>query len=1035
MVHRQRLYRALKVIGITCASITLLLFIVPILFSDTINTRVKTWANANINGELAFDHINLSFFKHFPALTVTLYNVNLKGSAPFEKETLLKAEELALGINLSTLFGDKITINKFFVADANINVQVDSLGNANYNVYKNSDSSATKTQDSSEASLGIELIKIENSQLVYNDKSLPMRIQAKGFNYIGKGDLSKAIFDLYTEAHIDSVDFTYAGQNYFKNKKINANLVTKINTSSLAFIFEKNEILINRLPVTFNGKFEFLQNGYDMSFDVSSKQSQLKDIFTALPPDYLGWLSKTEVKGLGEIQVSLKGKYIAEEHKMPDFKIKLNIKDGYIAHQQAPAPVKNLFLNMDANLPQLNPELLHLNIDSIYFNLNDDFFSGILKVDGLSKPEIHTRIKAKMDLEKFDQAMGISPYDIKGLLNIDFQANGKYATTIQKRGVRQTDTLISSIPSFKLSSKLENGYFKVAQLPQALKNIRFQLDAACADSLYENTTINLSKLNLNILSNYIKGYAKIGNLKTYPVDMKLNAKFNLADIASFYPLDSTHLKGNLNLALQTKGTYEPKKRKFPVTQASLKVKEGYVKSVYAPLPIENIEINTFLSSSRGSFQDIKVNILPISFQLAGQAFKLQADLQNFNNLNYKIVSQGKLDLAKIYQVFAIKGYQVSGFIQTDFNLKGLQSDATAGRYHKLSNSGTLLLKDITLESDLFPLPFLIKSGKFSFLQDKMRFDNFKGLYGASSISLNGYLNNIIDYVLKENAPLKGNFSLKSKYINANQFMAFADVESSSTAAPSTAGVIMIPENLDIVLNAQVKKIAYDGLTIKNFKGQLTTKNQALVLQNTGFELAGAKTNMNATYQPLNPKKANFSYQIEANNFDIQRAYKEVKIFRDMASSAANAYGQVSLNYSISGKLNESMYPIMPSLKGQGTLTLHKIKFKGFRLLNNIAKKSNYADLQDADVNKVKINTHIKNNIMTIERTKMRMAGFRPRFEGQVSLDGRMNLAMRIGLPPLGIIGIPVKITGTQEKPNIKIGRQSKADELAEISEE
>ncbi len=320
--YLKKFLSTLKIFGIACVSILFLLFIIPVLCSDAINSKVKTWTNSNINGELAFEDINLSFFKHFPSLTVTLYKVDLKGSAPFEKETLLKADELALGINLSTLFEDKITINKFFVSDADIHIQVDSLGNANYNVYKSADATVSTPQDSSKASLGIELIKIENSKLVYHDRSLPMLIQAKGFNYVGKGDLSKAIFDLYTEAHIDSVDFSYAGQNYFKNKKINANLVTKINTSSLAFIFEKNDILINRLPVTFNGKFAFLENGYDMSFDVSSKQSQLKDIFTALPPDYLGWLNKTDVKGLGEIQVSLKGKYIAEEQKMPDFKIK-----------------------------------------------------------------------------------------------------------------------------------------------------------------------------------------------------------------------------------------------------------------------------------------------------------------------------------------------------------------------------------------------------------------------------------------------------------------------------------------------------------------------------------------------------------------------------------------------------------------------------------------------------------------------------------------------------------------------------------------
>jgi AsmA protein len=58
-----------------------------------------------------------------------------------------------------------------------------------------------------------------------------------------------------------------------------------------------------------------------------------------------------------------------------------------------------------------------------------------------------------------------------------------------------------------------------------------------------------------------------------------------------------------------------------------------------------------------------------------------------------------------------------------------------------------------------------------------------------------------------------------------------------------------------------------------------------------------------------------------------------------------------------------------------------------------------------------------------------VAGFRLRFEGQTSLDGKLNLKMRIGLPPLGILGIPIKVLGTQENPKIKLGRKS--DELEE----
>ncbi|MGZ4001179.1 MAG: hypothetical protein ACXVIY_11145, partial [Mucilaginibacter sp.] len=120
------------------------------------------------------------------------------------------------------------------------------------------------------------------------------------------------------------------------------------------------------------------------------------------------------------------------------------------------------------------------------------------------------------------------------------------------------------------------------------------------------------------------------------------------------------------------------------------------------------------------------------------------------------------------------------------------------------------------------------------------------------------------------------------------------------------------------------------------------------------------------------------------------------------------------------------------LKGGGVLTLKQIKMKGFKLFGAVGKQTGHDSLaKPSDVSKVDIKTTIANNIITISRTKMRVAGFRPRFEGQVDFNGNLNLKFRLGLPPLGIFGIPMTITGTQDKPIIHLGNGKKEDELKE----
>jgi len=1029
--------KTLKYTGITIVSLLILLFALPYLFPQTVSNKIKQFANGSINWQLAFSHTGLSFFKHFPSLTLTLYDLSLKGSAPFQNDTLIAAKEVSFGIDLSSVFQKKITINKIYLSQAFINIQADSAGHVNYNVYKSKSPTPAAPTDTSSASLGINLILVENSRVVYNDRSIPMQFIARGFNYTGSGDLTKDVFDLYTHTEIASVDFYYNNVPYILSKKVNADLVTRMNTKSLAFEFQKNNLLINQLPVEFTGKFGFIKNGYDMDFKLDSKESNLHDIVTALPPEYLKWLEKTDLRGSGDIKFQLAGKYVAVDKIMPGINLNIKIRNGYINNQKSPVPISNLYLDFATKLPGLNPDSLQVNLDSMYFNMGNDHFTSVLRVKGVKAPVVFAKVNTEIDLEKWSSAFGVKPVQLKGRFTLNLVANGRYSTGTKRRGLRHVDTVITSIPKFSLKSSFSNGYFKYASLPEALKNISFNMTASCPDNNYAHANFAIENINANALNNFIKGYFKLNAAPGFPMDANLQAKFNLADIKQFYPVQGLNLSGMLVAGMQIKGKYLPKKNIFPVTNANISLQNGSIQTKYYPHPIQNIQVNTNIYDNTASLKGLKVSIKPVSFIFENKPFTFSAGLKNFSNLEYNITSAGTVDIGKIYRVFAVKDYNVKGLIIANLKLKGKQSDAVAGNYGKLANSGTMVVKDLALSSDLFPKPFIIKNGSFSFNQDKMQFDAFTATYGKSVIVLNGALSNVIDYATKSGSALKGDFNLSSGSIVADDFMAFASASPNQSGKPATgqSGVIMVPTNLDLNFAADVKKVKYNGLQLNDVKGQMAITNGSIVLKQAGFTLIGTPVTMDATYVSQSPKKATFDYHINAQNFDIKKAYQQIKLFRDMATSAKSAEGIVSLDYKLNGRLNSNMQPVYPSLKGGGTLSVKKVKLHGFKLFGSVGNKTNHNSIDSGDVSKVDIVTTIANNIITIKRTKVKMAGFRLRFEGQVSFDNALNLDFRLGLPPFGIFGIPMTITGTQAKPIIHLGKAKKDDELKETDDD
>lgn len=911
---RSIVFKIAKYFGITIVVILGLLFLTPIVFEDQIKEQIKKTANERLSAELNYSDVSVSFFRHFPSLTLTLDDLSLNGSAPYKNEKFITAKEVSFGINVASLiFSKSVKIDQIYLSDSFINVKVNPNGEANYNIYK-SQEQASQTKDSSEAALKLERIEILNSKIIYDDKSTKVHFDALGFNYLGKGDLNKAVFDLYSKAKIEKLNIVYEDEPYLMNKKIDADLITKININSLSFFFQQNNLKINQLLVDLKGKFDILKDGYNMDFVIKSDNSDLYDVFTAFPPKYITWLSQTEIKGKTDLLFTLKGKYITSQNIAPDLNLDIKINDGFVNYNKSAFPVSNLNLDIKTKVPSLNPDLVIVDAKNLSLNINQDYLKSKFSVKGTNTPDINGDFKAKIDLEKLTRALGIPDIQLKGTLVSDVKANG---------------------------------------------------------------------------------------------------------------------------------VFDQKNKRFPVTNGKIDLKNGYLKTPYYPNPITNITINSKIENQKGTFQDLKVNLKPVQFTFEGKPVFVQADLSNFDDLTYDVKAKGELDVNRIYKVFSQKGLDLDGFVKADLVLKGKQSDAEKGNYSKLHNKGTLELRNIGIASEYLPKKFIIKEGIFKINQDKMSFNNFLAAYGQSDFKMNGYLQNVFNYATTNTGILRGSFKVTARYINVDEFMSATDPNTSVTqnpapktetkpAANKQTGVIIIPTNLNLQLFASAEKVNFEKLNLQNAAGNLSMKNGKLTMQNTGFNLIGCNVSMNANYQAVTPQKANFDYSIKAADFDIKRAYNEIEVFRKMASAAEKAQGIVSLDYQLKGRLNGNMDPVYPSLVGGGILSVKDVKVRGLKMFNAVSKQTNSESMKNPDVSKVDIKTTVKNNIITVERFKFKFAGFRPRIEGTTSLNEKLNLKMRLGLPPFGIFGIPLTVTGTQDNPKVKVGR--KTEDLEETKD-
>lgn len=1018
----KKIKNTLKYSGITIAVILAFILIAPQLFKKQIENAVKDATAEFVTTPVNFTELNVSFFNNFPNLSVSLKDLSIKAPAEFGDLKTVESNSVDLGIDLFSLFSDQIKFTKLYVNEGKFNVVTDSLGNFSFAIFKSSDEPST---DSS-FSLALNKIHVKNTDVLYQDDQSKIKIQTKNTNIGGNVQVTDKYLNFETEADIKSLFFGLDKSILVDHKPLKGTINTKVNLDPVSVEFNKSELLLANLPLNVLGKVAVLEKGIDFNLDVKSNNASLENLFSLVPQEYQKWYDGMTFKGISNIHLMLKG-LMQDSVSNPDLNIKLDIANGSIAAKQFQnIPVQNLHTKTELNLPQLNPDSLTVTIPDFAFNLGKGHAKGRALYQ--FPMFVDADLNAALNVTQLWQTLAISGMQLKGDVVLNGTAKGNYTTRSHKSKQGILITEITEIPKFNVQANWTNGYFKWNEMPLAIDQLTFDLNAENTNGDYKTTKVDIKNIDIKAADDYVKGRFKIDNLIDFNTDTDLRAFVNLSNVKNIFPIKEVDFGGQLTVDTKAKGRLDLDHNKIPVTTSIVKLKNGYLRYISLPdLPLEKINLETHISSPRGSLNDLRVNVLPISFVLADEPFMIDANLFNFNNLTFDIGTKGKLNLGNLYKVFAIDGLSVSGQLETDVKLKG---KGGADDPSSLNNRGFVLLKDIHIKSEFFPHDFVFTEGKFKFFRKQMKLENIKMNYAKQTFVLNGDLENYINYFLTPNATLKGKLAVTSQFIDVNSFMLPANpnaTKTASSASNSGGSVILVPDKIDFELTANAQKVKFNDLQLDNLSGVLKVFDQKLALHEAKFGLIDTQFLLNGTYQPINTKRALFGFDIDAKQFDIQKAYKQLALFREMAPAAESASGLVSLKYQLQGTLNQEMFPNMKSIKGSGDLILENIQFKGFKLFNAVASETKTDALRDANVKNVVVKTSIANNVMTIERTKFKIAGFRPRVEGQVTLDGKMNIGMRLGLPPFGIIGIPITVNGTSDNLDIKLGKYKNED--------
>lgn len=421
----------MKITGIVLACIAALMVILPFAFKGKIKELVIEEGNKMLNAEFGFEDLDISLFREFPKASIGLEGFWLKGKDVFENDTLVRAGDLQVAVDLMSLFGDSgFDISKVLLADTYLKAIVLEDGRPNWDIMK-SDSTVVEEETASAADSTVfrvllKKLAVENLNIVYDDRQSNMYASISGFDATCSGDMSADNTTLDLEAGIQTLTFKMDGIPYLSNARISADINVDADLKNGKYTLKENSFSLNAIQAAIDG-WVAMPADAPMSMDLSLNTSDInfKEILSLIPAIYAKDFETLKADGSVSLTAFAKGE-LAGDSILPQFEAVMQVKDGSFRYPALPAGVNAIQVNASVKNPGDIMDLTEIDINQFKFNMLDNVFGLTASVKNpISDPDFNFTANGILDLGQIKNVYPLEDMSLNGVVTADMKAGGR----------------------------------------------------------------------------------------------------------------------------------------------------------------------------------------------------------------------------------------------------------------------------------------------------------------------------------------------------------------------------------------------------------------------------------------------------------------------------------------------------------------------------------------------------------------------------------------------------------------------------------
>jgi AsmA-like C-terminal region/AsmA family len=520
------------------------------------------------------------------------------------------------------------------------------------------------------------------------------------------------------------------------------------------------------------------------------------------------------------------------------------------------------------------------------------------------------------------------------------------------------------------------------------------------------------------------------------MDLTYNAKQSefknfLSLVPGIYTEQFSDLKSSGTLAFKgfVKGKYNDKS--MPGFGITLNINNGMFQYPSLPTAVNNVNVDLAIKNPDGVPDHTSIDLRRLHLEIGAEVFDAKLLVHTpVTNADIDGMIKGKVNLANISKIVPLeKGTSIRGNLDADLAFKGRMSAIEQKNYEAFYAAGNFSLANFNYTSSDYKQGFELSQFNMTINPKNVILNKLNARMGKSDFNATGTLDNFLPYFVK-NEKLSGSLNLISNNIDLNEF-AGEEKSTATTADTTIASLIVIPDNIDFTFNALINKLTKDDIVLQNLKGNVVIRNSTVDMSNLSFNTLGGNINISGSYTAPTAKEADMKLSLNIKNCDIQQTVKTFSTVKKIAPIAEQCNGAYSTLFTLNGKLDSKMEPVMNTLNGYGKLQTIGLTVSNFPPLIKIADALKMDQFKQVKPSDLDLSFEFLEGRLFVKPFETTLGGYKTKIEGSNGFDQTIDYSLKLDIPTASLPGAATGVmTGLINQANSKGAKLSMGDQVS-----